>query len=471
MIYNILCNGVNIYDASPELGLLNPQLDKEINAAGSLTFTVLPTHIRYNDIQPFTSDIEVYEGEDLLFYGRVIDTTVDFLNRKKVTCEGALGFFNDTIQYPKIFAKPDPSDPDDNNQEILLSEFVEYLIAEHNKQVTLPNRHFKMGRFTMTDKKVSRELDYHKTMDCIKTMCVDAEGGYVFARKEDDGVYLDWMPILPGVSSQPIQYALNLTDLTQDFKGSTLVTSVIPIGKDDLNLRSLNPDGTYTEVNIRNPGQLYVDSDAVTTYGRIVEKVDFSDIDDKQQLYDQAVKWLADNQFEAMSVNVSAADLSYFNPEYSDYKLGETVHVTSYPHLIDKDYPIVKISYKLDKPTKNITIGTVPRQSLTQIYSSGGGGGSKNSVSKSQAKRIATSVTDKAIENIDYVDKIYQNLDLKIDETDHTIHTYFGDNPEDDENLLLDTTGYAWAEVLDDIADKLEHITEHLEPETDEEEP
>lgn len=469
MIYNILCNGVNIYDATPEMGIVSPQLDLELNASGQLTFTVLPNHYYYNLIEPLTANIEVYEGEDLLFFGRIIDTTKDFLNRIKVTCEGALGFFNDSIQYPRVFDDVDPDEaegdtPVQPNEKIYLSEFLEYLITEHNKQVTSIDRKFKMGRFTMTDKRVYRELNYEKTIDCIKTMCLDAEGGYIFTRKEDDGIYVDWLKQIPGLSSQPIQYALNLKDLSQDFKGSTLVTSIIPIGMDDLNLQTPDPEGQppTPDPNQRNPGQIYVDSEAVDTYGRIIAKVDFNDISDKIELYQKAIKWLDDNMYDANTISVSSADLSYFNPNYSKFQLGDSVHVTSDPHLIDKDFPIIKISYKLDSPLKEVTIGTEPRETLTEIYSSGGGGGGKNSVTKSQAKRIASA----AIDSINYVDKIYENLDLKIDETDHTIHSYYGNDPEGDNKLLLDETGLEIVDTLDDIADKLLNILQYPEPET-----
>lgn len=479
MSYDIRCDGNSIYSADDSLALLNPKLDLEENEPGSLIFTMVPTHTYYDMVKPFTSDIEVYEDSILIFFGRVIDTTIDFMNRKKVTCEGALGYFNDTIQMPKVFELPD-ADPETPDPEYTTTvhEFFAYLIAEHNKFVTSANRTFKIGNVDITDKYISRELDYDKTLDALKKMCLDAEGGYFYFRKEQDGNYIDWLTNRQGVSSQPIQYSINLTDLTNDFKGSEMVTSIIPIGEDDLNLQyQADPENPDPDVNIRNPGMIYVDSDAVESYGRIIEKVDFDGITDKQQLYNKAIQWLEDKQFEATSINVDSADLSYFNPDYGRFRLGQLVHVVSTPHLIDKDFPIVKISYSLDSPVKNITIGTVPRKSLTEIYASGGGGGAgKDAVTKRQAKKISTNIstdiTNTAIENIDYVQEIQDNLNLKIDETDHTIHTYYGDNPERHASMLLDSTGVDILEALDDISDKLLEIYDYTEPEEeDPEEP
>ena len=123
MIYNILCDGVNIYDATPTGGLLSPKMEIAVNEAGNLTFSMLPTHQYYDSIHSLTSSIEVYEGEELIFYGRVLDITIDFLKRKNVTCEGSFGFFYDTILSPIIFA-PSEQDPPVTQQITLHNQMI-----------------------------------------------------------------------------------------------------------------------------------------------------------------------------------------------------------------------------------------------------------------------------------------------------------------------------------------------------------
>ena len=383
MMYNILCDGVNIYDSSPQSGLLNPKLDLTLNEPGSLTFDMLPTHSYYDTITPLSSSVEVMENENLIFFGRVLDVTITFNKVKKVTCEGALGYLYDTVQMPAVF--------DPTTQQTTIHDFFNYLLTEHNKLVTNVNRKILPGTCNLTNKSISRVLDYDKTMDCIKKMCIDSFGGYLFLRKTSNDIYLDWLRDLSGISNQPIQYAINLTDYTNDFKGSDMVTSIIPIGDDDLDVSGTDSGGQY--INQRNPGKPYIDSDAVATYGRICQKVNFDGITNAATLYEYGLKWLTDKQFDVASMEVNAADLKYFNPNYDNYALGQSVHVTSTPHLIDTSFPIMKISYALDSPTKVITLGTPPRKTLTDMYGSNGGGGSSSGgTDKNQVKKISEQV-------------------------------------------------------------------------------
>ena len=101
MIYRVIMDGNDIlnFQEKPYI-LLNPNLEIELNTAGSFDFTMPPCHTFYDDIHPITSTIEVYEDEDLLWFGRPMEIKTDFLKNKQVYCEGALSFFNDTVQRP-----------------------------------------------------------------------------------------------------------------------------------------------------------------------------------------------------------------------------------------------------------------------------------------------------------------------------------------------------------------------------------
>ena len=247
----------------------------------------------------------------------------------------------------------------------------------------------------MTDQTISFEIDYDRTIDCLKKL-IDSFGGYFFVRREEGVNYLDWIPEFLDISSQNIQYAVNLTDLNQDFKAADMITSIIPIGDDGLDVSGKN-ETTGEYYNRKNPGQVYIDSDAVDTYGRVLEKVNFDGVTDPVILYNRAIKCMADKQFDASSIDVCSADLSYFNSDYGVYKLGQLVHVISDPHSVDVNLPIMKISYNLDSPIKDITIGTPPRQDLTEMAVNAGTGGGGGSVDQSTVKRIATGVSETVV--------------------------------------------------------------------------
>ena len=99
MIYRVLMDGQDIFNPQErQYALIDPQLSMELNVAGSFEFTMHPSHPFYDDVHPFTSLIEVFESEVLLWFGRPVEITTDFYNQKKVYCEGAFAFFNDSVQ-------------------------------------------------------------------------------------------------------------------------------------------------------------------------------------------------------------------------------------------------------------------------------------------------------------------------------------------------------------------------------------
>lgn len=349
MIYKVYLDGISIYDESIDLALLSPSLTTELNTAGSFTFKMPLVHSYYDLPTMLTQTIEVYEEEELVWFGRPIDIQTDFLNRKEVYCEGALAFFNDSIQRPKTY------------EAILISDFFETLISNHNSQVP-QNRRFTVGSITIPDTYIYRKLNYETTFDCLMSMCVEAEGGYLFVRRENGTNYIDWMKDISMLGDQPAQFALNILDLNKIMSGADIKTAIVPIGQS-------SGDKKLTIAQI-NHGLDYLDSEAVETYGRITTVVEF-DVTNREQLLEKGQKWLTDQQWDPLTIEVDAAELHYIDPTYSSFKVGQIIHCTSTPHLIDKNFPLLKLSLDLDSATKKITIGTTPRRTLTQILKGG----------------------------------------------------------------------------------------------------
>lgn len=92
MIYRVLFNGVDIYGPTPDTTLLNPTMDTELNGAGSFDFTLPPDHAFYDVPTILTSDVEVYEDNDLIWFGRPVSIEKDWNNQKIVSCEGVSVF-------------------------------------------------------------------------------------------------------------------------------------------------------------------------------------------------------------------------------------------------------------------------------------------------------------------------------------------------------------------------------------------
>lgn len=351
MIYSVYVDGISIYDEDPENALIEPNSETELNAAGSFEFTLPYSHRYYDLPKPLISDVEIRENNQIIWFGRITEIEIDWYNQKKVYCEGALGYFNDSIQRPKEY--------DDGDQSI--KTFFRDLIDRHNEQVPA-NRKFVVGEINIDEKFIYRKLDYENTLDCLEDMCVNAEGGYLITRKENDINYIDWLKEVPYVGNQPLQYGLNLTELDQTLDYSELFTSIIPLGEED------EVTGVRATCADENNGLDYIDSDLVKLYGRITKVVEFDGLTQPIDLKEAGDKYILDHQFEPLTIETSAAELAYLNPDYSVFKVGMMVQVTSTPHFIDTQFPILKMGLSLDSGEKNITIGTVKKKTLTEIY-------------------------------------------------------------------------------------------------------
>lgn len=343
MIYRVLMDGQTIYEEDGQIILLEPKLEQEINTAGSFEFTMPASHILYTLPTLLTHEVDVYEGDNLIFFGRPTEIEIDAEVQKRVYCEGALAYFSDSIIPPFEVDAFDRRD------------LLEYFVERHNVQVPA-NRQFTVGNVTMDTKLIFRKTEEYKTtLECMNELMLNAEGGYLMVRKENGVRYIDWYETLTSINTQPVRFSLNLISLSQKVTAD-FFTVIIPLGADDLTIATVNG------------GRVYLESDEyVAQYGRITGVVKFDDISDPSTLMAYAMQYLEDQRYGNATINVIAAELHYINNEYTPFLIGEKVHVTSYPHGIDAVFPIVKLTLDLDKADKEIEIGTLDRRTLTEL--------------------------------------------------------------------------------------------------------
>lgn len=350
MIYRVIMDGNDILDyEDKDHVLLSPQLNTELNTAGAFEFTMPPEHALYGSVQPLLSTIEVYEDEDMIWFGRPVEIKTDFWKQRLVYCEGALAFFNDSVQRPHEY------------DSISLHTFFRTVIANHNAQVAA-SRRFTVGQITVTDKSVYRKLRYESTFDVLKRQCLNAEGGYLFVRRIDGVNYIDWLAEMPYSCNQPVEFGLNLLDITSGFDGSSIATCVVPLGDTD------SETGEELTVASVNGGSDTIESEAVSVYGRITKAVTFSGVKEAATLYRDGVEYLQNTQFNNLVIECSAAELHSQNANFEQFRVGQMIRCHSIPHLVDREFPLTKLSLRLDTAAKQITLGNLARQSLTRIY-------------------------------------------------------------------------------------------------------
>lgn len=355
-MYRVLCDGLPIHDLrDEELVLLDPQATLEVNTAGSFSFKMPPTHPQYDLPKKMRSCIEIYHDDELIFAGRPTTDTVDFYNRKNIECEGQLAYLNDSIQRPAEY------------HNMTVRGYLETLIKIHNSQVD-ESRQFEVGIVTVTDTNDSlyRYTNYNSTWQEIKEDLIDDLGGYIRVRNHNGHRYIDYIAEFDNLCSQSIQFGENLVDCAREVDMTDIATAVIPLGarleeseiaalEERLTIKSVNNDLDYIE-----------NAEAVKKYGFIVKTVTWDDVTTPEMLLSKGKKWLTDEQFESMVIDVKAVDLHYTDEQIEQFKLYDMVPVHSSPHGLDRQFPLSKMTIYLDKPSSNtFTLGTTVKISLT----------------------------------------------------------------------------------------------------------
>lgn len=365
-MYKVYHNGSLMYDTTIDdkrQAFSDAKLDIELNKAGSFEFTLYPRSAQY-DFQPLKSIITVYQNDYLIFRGRVLNTVTGLYNEKQVLCEGELAFLCDSIQTP--FRRTAHTD----NIKYAFTRMIERhneLMIEGEDTTDSESKKFKVGIIDVeyngelsSDNMI--EVDYSTTWDAINKSLINVFGGYLLVRHEEDGNYIDYVSNTaePGViSGKPIEPNRNLLSFKREIKGEDIVTALIPLGKDDINITDVNNGLNY----------IY-DKEAVEQYGWIFRTETWDDITSKETLLATAQERLKELSKPLLSsIEIGAADLSPVD-NVSPFRLGTNVRVISSPHGLDEIFLIKKLQISLTKPSTNKLTLDGTFKTLTQTFSS-----------------------------------------------------------------------------------------------------
>lgn len=226
-----------------QLNLASAKLLKESGKAGSFTFTVPVTHFSYEEWTKITSYVDLYEDGTLIFSGRVYAIDADFQMNLEITCEGMMTVLNDTLFEPIAYRGP-------------LSDLLEQIMASHNDQVGT-DKQILIGNIEYEEEEIVKEYDeYTSTLERLFDL-VETFGGFLVVRKEEDGLYLDWLnPDDADEITQKIEFAENLLDITQNESADEVITVLYPMGAErDIEEEDPDLESTIEYFNAENaPG-------------------------------------------------------------------------------------------------------------------------------------------------------------------------------------------------------------------------
>ena len=341
--------------------ILSPKLELAENSAGSFSFILPPTNVKAGSFEKLTSRITIKKFDTLYWEGRIISDKEDFWKCHTYECEGTLAFLNDTIQPTHKYSNLTPQ------------QFVTQLLANHNSKVSSDKKIY-IGTVSIDDTtRADRYTNFETTFDLIRKQ-VETSGGHVTIGYRDNKRYLDWSDTYSSHTTQEIRFGENLLDYSSNMTLGDFCTVLIPQGVKLEDSGDTDFD-TYLDVHEVNNGSIYVSLTAddyttppsvlpINAFGRLELVKRWEDITLPANLLTRAKKYLKDQQFENLQLEVNAFDLRYASTDYTQISLLDAVRVLSDPHGLDKVFPVKKMNIPLDSPENTaFTIGGDSRSS------------------------------------------------------------------------------------------------------------
>ena len=361
MMWQVYADDKLLYDPRLEdYKLTTAKLTMELNKADSFTATAYPTHPNFAELKKFKPTIIVQRDGAVVSKSRILDDSLGWNNEKKITTEGVLAWFNDTVQRPFEF----PSDPEHATP----ADYFAFLIGRHNEQAPA-SRRVIVGNVTVTDPNnyIARsDTEYSTTYRLLKEGLLDTLGGYIVPRYSGGSIYLDYLADFSTLANQPVTFGLNLLSLKSDRKGQDIATAILPLGKRNENTNeplTIADLADSTTDDICKDGDIVYSKQAETLYGaRIIAVVKWDDVTVASNLLAKATAELAIRRQMPSTVTLTAADLSAAGYDFNTFSLGTYVAVNDPWHQTEHGlvatYLVKKLTIDLLNPANNtLTLG------------------------------------------------------------------------------------------------------------------
>ena len=395
-MYILKYAGSVLHDPRTDTQISAGTLKEESGQSPTLSLTIQPTHPLWDSFTRDTvmlpsREVELLEFETgiVLFRGRVRAVSMEFDGSKKLTCEGAMAYLNDTTVRPYKTYDTDEIECD-INAPAEANKLFEWFIEQHNAHVMNACEKFRIG--------VNTGANYGKlqrgtgtgpaTLKEMRDKLEKACGGWLRVRYDATGSIIDWLPDTGAAeATQRVELGSNLLDLDTQVDGKDIYTAIVPVGKtgkgQDEYKVNVSAETAYVPFGFAIQGDAVVDMAAVEKYG-LIEKTMSYDLDKPQALADKAVADLAAGKLDD-SIEVSAFDLHNLNEQTLPIDFLDRVFVKSGPHGIERYMICSGRTINLTNPAATqFKLGAITA-TLTK-----GGTSSQESAQESIAKRVTS---------------------------------------------------------------------------------
>lgn len=231
-----------IYDqmtSDESLAIVEPDLNLVASKAGDFTCTIPRTNNGFNKIIKGVTRLFVTKNEKIIFMGRINEVEEDLWLNQVITAEGALAYLNDSLSEKKIYSN------ENNNQ--TLEYLLTAILNHHNSK--FPDEPWKQFNIAVCEAKfVGRDdkdvnsnylsyysINFDKTLELVTELVELADGAFKIEFNETLGtwdMYIYNKYNFPVNDSQPIEFGVNLLDLTKTNTFNDICTVVAPFGGD-----------------------------------------------------------------------------------------------------------------------------------------------------------------------------------------------------------------------------------------------
>lgn len=237
--YDIYCDNQLMHSSvvpTKEWKVIDPVLDLQDSAAGSLEFTLPKFNCMYGKCQMMMSTISVRRNGVEIWEGRPVSFKEDMWLNHPIVCEGELAYLNDIYQ------------PQNKYENVTLQQLIYAIIGVTEGQIdttkgynqrAAANRRFNVS-YIEPDTKYESDLltvtvPFQTTLETINNIC-KTYGLHVYMDNVwNDGVkerrikFVNDNGLGENVT-QTIEFGRNLVDYAKSYNFSSLVTYVLPLG-------------------------------------------------------------------------------------------------------------------------------------------------------------------------------------------------------------------------------------------------
>lgn len=347
MSYTIRINGELLF--SPEAAAVDrrfalsaAELKEEENKIPSFVFNMPVFHRYRNAVTPLGDTVELADGGETLFTGRIRSLKDDYWKNAEVKCEGELGYLQDLPdEYTGAATEENP---------VAVQTLFAALLTGYAAKADA-GRKIYAG---VCD--VAGSVSKAGTGQCWDTIqeWVKEFGGYLFIRHADSKSYLDYKKDRPPTdTSQAIRFGANLLEpLDRMTDAAKIETGVLAIGGTPEGASSPVTLAGYAAADVEN-GVLFAASRAY--YGTIYKKVTFSNALTQSDLYAEATAYLTNVHAAAVSLKLAAIENKLLGLAPQHMKMSTPYMVVSAPHGLSAPFPLTNRHLNILAPENSTT--------------------------------------------------------------------------------------------------------------------